>query len=421
MIKDTSQSDRILATPMAWYKRRLVIGLFIGTGLISLMAISLSHWSNGSFSISAERLRFADVHRGNLVRDVNVNGNVIAAESATLYMSAAGSISLKRRAGDSVKLGDELAIIDSPELNNELQRERSVLSRLRSELSRQKIEVERLKLAAKKDADETSLALLAAQRDWQRLENACVANAIAKLDCLEKEDAVKRAEIRHMHALNETALADKSIQFNLATHEQEVQRQALLVQNLERRVTELTLRAPFNGMVGNVAIADRAVLPINAAVMTVVDLNRLAVELAVPESYADEVGIDMGVEISLAGESRYGKIAAISPEVTNNQVLVRVRLDSDKQSGLRQNQRVSARILFEEKNDVLIVQRGPFVESGGGRFVYVLHGNTAIRRPIHLGATSTSAVEIISGLTENERIVISGTENFDSAERIQVN
>jgi len=67
------------------------------------------------------------------------------------------------------------------------------------------------------------------------------------------------------------------------------------------------------------------------------------------------------------------------------------------------------------------VQRGPFVESGGGRFVYVVNGNTAIRRPISLGATSTSTVEIISGLTENERIVISGTENFERAERIQVN
>ncbi|QGX41113.1 efflux RND transporter periplasmic adaptor subunit [Permianibacter aggregans] len=421
MIKDTSQTDRVIMKKPAWYQRPPLRYGALGGGLLALVVFGVAHWSTSAFSINSDRLRFADVQRGLLIRDVNVNGRVVAADSATLYASATGTVTLKHRAGDTVQQGDVLAELDSPELTNELQREQSTLQRLSSEFSRQKIEAERLKLAAVKEADEASLALLAAERDWQRIASACAAQVIAKLDCLEREDAVKSASIRDQHAAKEAELEAQSVEFELATRKQEVARQTLVVQNLMRRVDELKLRAPFNGIVGSVAIADRAVLPINSPIMTLVDLSRLDVELSVPESYAEDLGLDMQVEVQLGNAQANGRILAISPEVTDNQVLVRVRLDNESQVGIRQNQRVSARILFEEKPNVLLVQRGPFVEADGGRFAYVVEGNTAMRRPVTLGATSVNAVEIIEGLKENERIVISGTENFERAERIQLN
>jgi HlyD family secretion protein len=45
----------------------------------------------------------------------------------------------------------------------------------------------------------------------------------------------------------------------------------------------------------------------------------------------------------------------------------------------------------------------------------------AVRRPITAGATAVGAVEILDGLSEGERVVISGTDLFDDAERVQVN
>jgi HlyD family secretion protein len=116
-----------------------------------------------------------------------------------------------------------------------------------------------------------------------------------------------------------------------------------------------------------------------------------------------------------------GKISAISPEVVNSQVLARVRFDGEQPAGLRQNQRVSARVLFEEKPDVLMLARGPFIEAQGGRHVYVMDGDIAVRTPISLGATSVSAVEILDGLKPGDRVVIAGTDNFQDAERVAIN
>lgn len=87
---------------------------------------------------------------------------------------------------------------------------------------------------------------------------------------------------------------------------------------------------------------------------------------------------------------------------------------------MRQNQRVSTRVLMESKPGVLMVQRGPFVDSNGGRYAYVLDGDIATRRNIEIGTASVNAIEIVNGLQEGDRIVISGTDEFGDAETILV-
>jgi HlyD family secretion protein len=129
----------------------------------------------------------------------------------------------------------------------------------------------------------------------------------------------------------------------------------------------------------------------------------------------------MNAEIAIGDAKAIGKLSALSPEVVRNQVLARVRFTGPQPAGLRQSQRVSARLLIEEKPNVLMVPRGPFVESEGGRFAYVVENGVAERRPIRLGATSVSAVEILEGLKDGDKIVIAGSDAFENAARISIN
>jgi len=78
-------------------------------------------------------------------------------------------------------------------------------------------------------------------------------------------------------------------------------------------------------------------------------------------------------------------------------------------------------VLIDEKPDVLKLDRGPFLESSGGRFAYVISDGVARRQPVRIGATSVSAVEILDGLQQGDRVVISGSELFDNADAVQVN
>jgi HlyD family secretion protein len=186
-------------------------------------------------------------------------------------------------------------------------------------------------------------------------------------------------------------------------------------------VEELKLRAPVDGLIGSIAVADRSVVPANTAVLTVVDLSRLEIELDIPESYVADLGLGMTAEIVAGDIKANGKLSAISPEVLNNQVLARVRFNGNQPAGLRQSQRVAAHLLIEEKPNVVLLPRGPFVENEGGKFVYVVENGVARRRPVRLGATSVSAVEILEGLKPGDQVVISGSDAFARAENVSIN
>ena len=422
MIPDTSGQDTLIASPANQAKPKRLA--WIGAAAVGavLIVVLLSSWLGSSRSIDVSRVRIAEVTRGTLVRDASVNGRVVAAVSPTLYAPAASTVTLKIHAGDKVKKGDLLAVLDSPDLSNALAREQSTLAQLEAQVARQRILAEKQRLIARRDADQAQVAELAAQRMLTRTENGFKAGAIAEIDYLRAQDALKSAQISAKQAGQASKLEIQDVALETTTRVSELNRQRLIVADAQRRVDELNVRAPVDGVIGTLNVADRTVVAANTAIMTVVDLSRLEVELEIPETYADDLGLGMNVEVNVGTTQATGKLSAISPEVVRNQVLARVRFDGNKQPvGLRQNQRLTARVLIEEKPDVLMLPRGSFVEQEGGRAAYVMDGSVAVRRPIQMGATSVSAVEIVSGLKVGDRVVIAGTDTFENAERVSIN
>jgi HlyD family secretion protein len=418
-IRDTSAQDR----PR---DRRRPLGRWVIATVLVMAAVAATlllagRWLSSERSVDAARLRIADVRTGTLIRDAAVTGRVVAAVSPTLYAPMPGTVTLSIRAGDAVAKGDVVATLDSPELSSELERERSTLAQLEAQRGSARIATDQQRLQARREADEAAIALTAAVRDLQGSEAAWKQGAIAEVEYQRDRDAVESARVRDRNARAMAKLAGDSAGFDLATAQQQAVRQRLAVAELERRVTELTMRAPVDGIVGTLAVADRAVVAANTPIMTIVDLSQLEVELEVPETYADDLGLGMTAEVGIGTATATGTLSAISPEVVRNNVLVRVRFAGTQPAGLRQSQRVTARILIEERPNVLMVARGPFLDAHGGRFIYVVDGGVAVRRPIRTGATSVSAVEILEGLAPGQKVVIAGSESFDDTATVRIN
>jgi HlyD family secretion protein len=421
MIQDTSGQDRPIETKRGRLPARTV-GIAVGVlGLVMLSVWLFSGWRSSAVAANAARLRIAPVTQGTLVRDASVNGRVVAAVSPTLYAPAAATVSLKVSAGDTVKKGQVLAQLESPELATALRREQSTYEELKSEISRQEVLAQKAKLKAASDADQAEIERAAAQRVYERIEKAGVVGVIARNDFEKAQDNLKSAEIRGKHATEAARLESSDIDLQLRSRREQLARQKLALDDASRRVDELSVRAPMDGVIGSLSVVDRTVVPANAALLTIVDLTRLDVELEIPETYVHDLGIGMKSEISAGDVKGVGKIVAISPEVVRNQVLARVRFEGAQPAGLRQSQRVQARLLIDERPNALMVPRGPFVEAHGGKFAYVMEDGFAIRKPIRIGGTSVSAVEIAEGVKVGDRVVVAGSEDFENAPRVKVN
>ncbi|MGH8168704.1 MAG: efflux RND transporter periplasmic adaptor subunit, partial [Woeseiaceae bacterium] len=314
-----------------------------------------------------------------------------------------------------------LARVDSPELDNELSRAESSLQQQTVELERQRIESRQLALEKRKAADLAEVALIAAKREKKRADEANVLSVISAIDFAKAQDDLQNAELAHQHAIADADLFDERLAFELRASELAVERQRLLVADLQRQVDALAIRSPVNGIVGDLLVEQKAAVAKDTPVMAVVDLTRFEIDAQIPESYADDLAIGMVAEIMLGSTTYAGKLVAVSPEIVSNQVSSRIRFEGDMPPNLRQNQRLTTRVLLEERPDVLMLQRGQFLESGAGRVAYVLTDDKlAHRRGITIGARSLAAVQIASGLEEGDTVVISSLDAFEGAETVLV-
>lgn len=422
-IREPSGQDRQVAsaaTPQARRRRHWLIGgaCVLGAGLA--VAWLLSGWSAGSRSFDATRVRIAAVERGDLVRDISADGRVIAANSPTLYAVAGGTVTLKVVAGDVVTQGQALAEIDSPELRSTLAQERATLASFEAEAGRAALDGQIARAAARKALDQAAIDRQAAARDLERNQRAYEGGAVAQIDVAKAQDDLKKSELGLAHARTDAGLQGQGAGLDTRNKRLLADRQRAVVGELQRQVDALTLRAPFDGQVGQVLVAQRANVAVNAPLLSVVDLGVFEVEIKVPESFARDLAIAMPAQLTSSGVAYAGKVSSVSPEVVNGEVTGRLRFDGKQPPGLRQNQRLSARIVLDTRRDVLMVERGPFVEHGGGRSAYILDGDSAIRRPIRTGVSSLNAVELLDGVQAGDRIVVSGADQFGDAQRVVI-
>ena len=426
-IADTSGQDTAVLKTSNNKTKWIALGCILMAVLAyAAVAPTISNWSNSDVSISAQRVRLATVSQGDFIRDLSVQGRVVAAVSPKLYSPAQGTISFYVDAGDTVLKGQIIATIDSPELSNQLKQEQSALQRLQMELDRQKIQSNKQALVNQKAVDLAKVSLTAANREKRRADKAIESQSISQIDFEKSQDDLENARLVFKHAVKDAELNLESLEFEVKTKHLFVERQTLLVTDLSRQVDELTLLSPVNGLVGNLSVEQKNQVAKNQSILSVVDLSEFEIEVDIPESYADDLAIGMTAQINLNGETHLATLVTISPEIENNQVTGRVRFTSlsdggiSQPQGLRQNQRLTTRILMENKHDVLIVQRGQFLETGNGRVAYIVKNDMAERTSIATGARSLSSVEVLNGLSVGDTIIVSGTDQFNGAQRVLI-
>ncbi len=422
-IDEPSAQDEIRDTAPQKSKKLMMIVSVLAVVVLLLWQLlpAMSRWQQSDMSVSLSRVRLDSVKTAPFIRDVSVQGKVVAAVSPKLYAPAEGTVSFFAEAGTEVKKGDVIAAIDSPELDSKLQQEQASLNSLSTGLERQKIQSRKQQLIDQKAVDLANVALITAQREKRRAEQGFSVKAISQIDYEKATDDLHNASLQHVHAVKDAVLNKESLEFESTALTQELQRQTLLVADLSRQVAALQVQSPVDGVIGNLATENKTYLIKNQLLLSVVDLSQFEVEIAIPENYADDLAIGMSADITLDRQVYPARLVSVSPEIVDNQVTGRVRFEKDTPAGLRQNQRLASRILLEQRDGVLQVARGQFLESSNGQFAYKVQNGMAVKTPIAIGARSLAAVEVLSGLNAGDQIIISGTDMFNGAQQIQLN
>ena len=120
------------------------------------------------------------------------------------------------------------------------------------------------------------------------------------------------------------------------------------------------------------------------------------------------------------GTKKYAAKVSAARRSAVRQVTGRLRFSGEVPQGLRQNQRLSTRIVLELRDDVLKVQRGAFLDAAAGESPTSCRTTSPCAGRSAPAPVSVSEVEILEGLALGDRIIISNLGEFERVETVRL-
>ena len=150
--------------------------------------------------------------------------------------------------------------------------------------------------------------------------------------------------------------------------------------------------------------------------------ERLKAELRIPETQAKDLRVGLTVAVDTRNGVVQGSVSRVDPAVREGSVTVDVALEGPLPKGARPDLRVDGTIEIELLDDVLFVGRPAYGQANQTVSLFLVNDeeDEARRVQVRLGRSSVSTVEVIDGLQEGDRVILSDTSKWDDFDRIRI-
>ena len=184
------------------------------------------------------------------------------------------------------------------------------------------------------------------------------------------------------------------------------------VANLEARLQDYTIRAPFSGILGTRQVSMGAVVDTDSVITTLDDTSVIKLDFTVPEIYLSvlSTGMDVTARSPAYPELRFnGVVAAINSRVDPETRTLMIRAKIPNPDYLLKPGMLLVVDLIKNRSQALIIPEEAVIQEKDKKFVYlVMLDSTVAKREIATGRRIPGKVEVISGLEQGDPVVIQG-------------
>lgn len=191
---------------------------------------------------------------------------------------------------------------------------------------------------------------------------------------------------------------------------------------VKARLNEMTIRAPFSGVLGLRQVSEGAYLTSGTVLTTLDDLNLIRLEFSIAEYYLAQLKPGMTVNsssVAYPGKVFTGQIKAIDTRLDPVTRSVKVHaLVPNEQLELRPGMLLNVSVTLDELQALQISEKA-IVPLQNKHYVFVVNkDNSVTQTEVQLGQRMPGLVEIVSGLNAGDEVVIEGTTKIRSGSLI---
>ncbi len=401
--------------------RHLLWGL-VAVGTAVALTTSLRTLRAAAPEVDRAAIWIESVKRGRLALEVQGNGTLVPEQVLWITSPNAGRIDqVLVLPGAAVKADTVIVKLSNPQIEMQaLEAERTVIG-TRAQLANLEAS-----LTAQRLGQEAAIGSL--HSDWAEAQRRAQADAeLARggfLSALERAYTQERAAgLEKRLALEGKRLEahTRGERAQLAAQHSQAEQLATVARFRRREVEMLTVRAGMDGILQAVLVQPGQSLGSGATIAKVAVPGRLKAELRVAEDQAKDLQIGQAASIDTHNGIISGQVSRIDPAALGGSVTVDVKLDGALPAGARPDLSVDGTIELRRLDNVLYAGRPVSARAQTTLSLFKLEGSDwAVRAKVRLGHSSAKTVEILDGLVEHDRIVISDMSQWAHVDRIRL-
>lgn len=403
-------------------RHRYFLGGIALAGVLGI-TLALSRLQPAAPTVERSTVWVDSVRRGPMVREVRGPGTLVAEQVRWVTALTAGRVErVVERPGAEVGAETVLLVLSNPDLQlEELDAQRELTSAEAQLVNlRATLETQRL-------SQQASLAAVATQyrealRHGKAIQELADSGLASPMELSRVRDQADELATRVAIERKRLEIMSESMRAQLAAQRAQVERLRAIAEFQRRQVEALHVRAGGVGVVQELDLEVGQWVAPGAVLAKVVQPGRLKAVLRIPETQAKDVALAQRVSIDTRNGVVPGRVVRIDPAVQNGAVAVDVALDGPLPAGARPDLSVDGTMEVERLDDVLYVGRPAFgeAESVLGLFKLDEGGDHAVRVRVRLGRASVNTIEIVEGLREGDRVILSDMSAWDAFDRVRV-
>ena len=411
--------------PAILKKKKIRNAIFLGLALVGVAGISVavSQLQPAAPSVPEGTLWFGQVKRGPFVREVRGAGTLVPEDIRWINTLSSGRVEkILLRSGAVVQPGTVILELSNPDMVQTVRNAEMAWKTAQANLSSQKVQMTQARLQQEVAVSNAESDLKVAQADLDANITLQKLGIVSDFAVQTRQATVGRARNQVDVAKKALASAIENELATLAPAEATVNQTRAEFDRQARNLDELKVRSTMSGLLQSVPVEVGQQVGPGTNLARVSDPTRLKAEIRISETQTKDLRIGLPADIDTRTGHVKGRVTRIDAGATGGTVGVDVTLDGPLPPGARPDLSVDGTVELESLQNVLFVESPAFGQENGTISLYkVLPNKEAVRTTVKLGRRSVQFVEVVEGLAEGDRVVLSDMSQYDQWDRLRIN
>jgi HlyD family secretion protein len=395
----------------------------VAVAVVAGVTVGVARLRPAAPTVEAASLWPDTVKRGELVRQVRGLGTLVPEDLRWVAAPSAGRVDrIVVRPGTAVTPETIVLELSNPQLEQEAQEARLKLQAAEAALANLRIQLQSDTLQQRANVaaieNEFQKARMQAEMNAALAERKLVSELVRKQSQLDAEQLAIRRQI----ANEQLAARGDGGTAQIAVQQSAVDQARAMASLKARQLEDLRVRAGIAGVLQTVAVDVGQQVAPGTSLARVANPGRLKAEIKIAETQAKDVLVGQPASIDTRNGVVSGRVTRIDPSVQNGTRTVDVSLEGPLPKGAVPDLSVDGTIELDRLNNVLFVGRPAFGQehSQASLFKVEADGMHASRVSVMFGRSSVNAIEVLEGLAEGDRVILSDMSAWDGVDRIRM-